>query len=46
MSSVGPSIVLVTEKDQKTVESILKPLGLSIKLVTSVDNQGAQIQTS
>jgi beta-RFAP synthase len=46
MSSVGPSIVLVTKKDQSTVEAILKPLGLLINLATSVDNQGVQIQTS
>ncbi|PKL64201.1 MAG: GHMP kinase [Methanomicrobiales archaeon HGW-Methanomicrobiales-3] len=43
MSSVGPSIAVVTEKDKKSIENILKPLGLKIAIATKVDNQGIQI---
>jgi beta-ribofuranosylaminobenzene 5'-phosphate synthase len=42
MSSVGPSIAVVTEKDRKAVEKILKPLGLKIAIATKVDNRGLQ----
>jgi beta-ribofuranosylaminobenzene 5'-phosphate synthase len=40
MSSVGPSIAVVTDKDRKSIEKILKPLGLKIAIVTRVDNSG------
>jgi len=40
MSSVGPSIAVITEKDQKAIEKILKPLKLKIAIVTKVDNKG------
>jgi beta-RFAP synthase len=43
MSSVGPSIAVVTEKDRKSLEKILKPLGLKIAIATKVDNRGLQI---
>jgi predicted sugar kinase len=43
MSSVGPSIAIVTDKDRKTVEKILKPIGLKIAIVTKVDNKGLQV---
>ena len=43
MSSVGPSIAIVTGKDRKSVEKILKPIGLKIAIVTKVDNHGLQI---
>jgi len=43
MSSVGPSIAIITEKDQKALEGILKPIGLSVAIVTKVDNQGLQV---
>lgn len=43
MSSVGPSIAVITEKDRKSIEKILKPLKLKIAIVTRVDNQGLQI---
>lgn len=43
MSSVGPSIAVVTEMDKKTIEKILKPLGLKVAIATKVDNQGIQI---
>jgi beta-RFAP synthase len=43
MSSVGPSIAVVTEKDRKSLEKILKPLGLKIAIATKVDNRGLQV---
>lgn len=43
MSSVGPSIAVVTDKDRKSVEKILKPIGLTIAIVTKADNQGLQV---
>ncbi|WML68423.1 MAG: Beta-ribofuranosylaminobenzene 5'-phosphate synthase [Methanoregula sp. SKADARSKE-2] len=44
MSSVGPSIAVVTKQDRKSLEEILKPLGLSIAIATKVDNTGLEIQ--
>jgi len=43
MSSVGPSIAIVTDKDRKSIEKILKPLGLKIAIVTRPDNRGLQV---
>jgi beta-ribofuranosylaminobenzene 5'-phosphate synthase len=43
MSSVGPSIAIVTDKDKKSLEKILKPLGLKIAIVTKADNKGLQV---
>lgn len=43
MSSVGPSIAVVTGLDKKSLEKILKPLGLTIAIVTKVDNKGLKI---
>ncbi|MDR2855546.1 MAG: GHMP kinase [Methanomicrobiales archaeon] len=43
MSSVGPSIVIVTEKEKDAVTSIIEPLGLTLKIKTAVDNQGIRI---
>ena len=43
MSSVGPSIAVVTGLGQKALEKILKPLGLTIAIVTRVDNEGLKI---
>jgi len=43
MSSVGHSIAVVIGLDQKALEKILKPLGLTIAIVTRVDNQGLKI---
>jgi beta-ribofuranosylaminobenzene 5'-phosphate synthase len=43
MSSVGPSIAVVTALDKKAMEKILRPLGLSIAIVTKVDNEGLKI---
>jgi beta-ribofuranosylaminobenzene 5'-phosphate synthase len=43
MSSVGPSIAVVTDKDRKSIEKILKPLGLTIAIATKPDNRGLQV---
>jgi predicted sugar kinase len=43
MSSVGPSIAVITEKDKTALGKILKPLGLTIAITTKVDNQGLQV---
>ena len=40
MSSVGPSIAVVTEKDREAMENLIKPLGLKIAIATKVDNRG------
>ena len=40
MSSVGPSIAVVTELDKKAVENLIRPLGLKIAIVTKIDNRG------
>jgi beta-RFAP synthase len=43
MSSVGPSISIVTEKDRKEIQEILKPIGLEIAIATKVDNKGMTV---
>ena len=43
MSSVGPSIAVVTKKDRKAMEKLLKPMGLSVAISTKVDNKGLTI---
>jgi hypothetical protein len=43
MSSVGPSIAVVTELDRKAMDKLLKPLGLTIAIATKVDNKGMAI---
>jgi len=43
MSSVGPSIAIVTEKDRKAIQKILKPIGLEIAIATKVDNKGMTV---
>ena len=46
MSSVGPSIAVVTGKDKKSMEEILKPLNLKVAIATKVDNRGIRIVSS
>jgi len=43
MSSVGPSIAVVTGKNRAEMEKLLKPMGLTIAISTSVDNSGLVI---
>ncbi len=44
MSSVGPSIAVVTSLDRKSLEKILKPLGLKVAIETKVDNKGLTLK--
>lgn len=43
MSSVGPSIAVVTEKSREEVEAIAGGLGLTVTLATTVDNEGVKV---
>jgi len=43
MSSVGPSIAIITGKDRDEVEKVIGDLGLKVAIVTSVDNEGLKI---
>jgi hypothetical protein len=43
MSSVGPSIAVVTGKNRAEMEKLLKPMGLTIAISTKVDNSGLAI---
>ncbi len=46
MSSVGPSIAVVTAKNRGQMENLLQPLGLTIAISTKVDNAGLTIEKS
>ncbi|MDN7025803.1 GHMP kinase [Methanoculleus sp. FWC-SCC1] len=43
MSSVGPSIAVITDRDEEDVAAILSSLGLTIAIATEVDNEGLAI---
>ncbi|MDR3102181.1 MAG: GHMP kinase [Methanocalculaceae archaeon] len=43
MSSVGPSVCIVTEKSAAEVQLILDPLSLEIAVATKVDNKGVVV---
>jgi hypothetical protein len=43
MSSVGPSIAVVTKKDRGAIEKLIKPMGLFVAISTKVDNKGLTI---
>jgi len=45
MSSVGPSICVVTEKTEQEMKPILDAIGLEISVTTKVDNKGIRIST-
>ena len=40
MSSVGPSIAIITERSREDVQKIVEPLGLQIGISTAIDNDG------
>ena len=46
MSSVGPSIAVVTALDCQAMEELIKPLGLKIAIATKADNTGLVITRS
>ena len=43
MSSVGPSIAVVTGMEREALEKIIGPLGLTIAIMTKVDNKGLTV---
>jgi len=44
MSSVGPSIAIVTEKNEEEISELVEPMGLEIAIATKVDNEGVKIE--
>jgi beta-ribofuranosylaminobenzene 5'-phosphate synthase len=46
MSSVGPSIAIITGKDRLYVEKVISELGLSIAVETAIDNEGLKLTHS
>ena len=46
MSSVGPSIAVVTALDNKAMKKLLDPLGLTIAIATKADNRGLVVTRS
>lgn len=46
MSSVGPSIAVVTALDRAAMEKLVQPLGLKIAIGTKVDNAGLVVSHS
>lgn len=43
LSSVGPSIAIVTEKSKADVEAVVKKMGFTIGVESTVDNEGIKI---
>ena len=43
MSSVGPSIAIITGRDRNFVEGVVSELGLSIAVETLIDNEGLRL---
>jgi shikimate kinase len=43
MSSVGPSIAIVTDQSREAVARLIEPLGLEIAIETKVNNEGLKI---
>ncbi|HRW83556.1 MAG TPA: GHMP kinase, partial [Methanothrix sp.] len=44
MSSVGPSIAVVTSRNEAEMAEILAPMGLKIAISTKVDNEGLKVE--
>jgi beta-ribofuranosylaminobenzene 5'-phosphate synthase len=44
MSSVGPSIAVVTEESEDEIAKLIEPMGLKIAITTKVDNIGLKIE--
>jgi len=43
MSSVGPSIAVITGRPEEEVAAILEKAGLRIAIATAVDNEGLKV---
>lgn len=44
MSSVGPSIAVITRRSRDELEQAIQPLGLEVAIQTTVDNEGIQVE--
>ncbi len=44
MSSVGPSIAIITEKSEDEISRLVEPMGLEIAISTKVDNEGLKVE--
>ncbi|MCK9278942.1 MAG: GHMP kinase [Methanoculleus sp.] len=44
MSSVGPSIAVITDRSEEEVAAILEKAGLRIAIATTVDNEGLKVR--
>jgi beta-ribofuranosylaminobenzene 5'-phosphate synthase len=44
ISSVGPSIAIVTDRSLEEVAGLIESLGLEIAIETKVDNEGLKIE--
>ncbi len=44
MSSVGPSIAIITEKGEDESSRLVEPMGLEIAISTKVDNEGLTVE--
>ena len=44
MSSVGPSIAVITDRPEGEMAEILETAGLRIAIATTVDNEGLKVQ--
>ena len=45
MSSVGPSITIITDKNRSEMEKIIQSTGLKIAIETKIDNAGLRISS-
>jgi predicted sugar kinase len=43
MSSVGPTIAVITDRSRKDLEKAIAELGLKVAVETKVDNEGLKI---
>jgi len=43
MSSVGPSIAIVTDRSEADISQLISPMGLEIAIATRVDNEGIKV---
>lgn len=44
MSSVGPSIAVVTDRSEEEISRLIGPMGLKVTIATKVDNEGLMIE--
>jgi len=44
MSSVGPTIAVITDRSRKDLEKAIVELGLKVAVETKIDNKGLKIE--